>query len=75
MLGEVVLVASNVPPVKALYQLIVLPLAPGVPVIVPVPHKDVFEAVGAEGMGFTVTTALPLMVELHPVELLTPTTV
>ena len=55
MLGEVVLVASSVPSVEALYHWIEFPLAPGVTVIVPVPHNVMLEAMGAETAGLTVS--------------------
>ena len=75
VLGEVVLVLNKVPPLDALYQYTVLPLAPGVAVIVPVPHNVVLEAVGAEGVGFTVITTLLLMVAEQIVAELVATTV
>lgn len=48
--------ASNVPPLAALYQSMVSP-APGVAdiVTVPVPQRDAGTAVGAAGIGVTVT--------------------
>jgi hypothetical protein len=53
--GDVVLVANNVPPVDAEYHFTVVPFDPGVAVIVPVPHKVVFDAVGAAGIALAVT--------------------
>ena len=55
VLGEVVLVVSNVPPLKALYHRMVLPLTPGVAVMVPVPQMEVLEAVGAAGTALMVS--------------------
>ena len=63
--------AKGDPPVAAAYQSIVSP-APGVAdiVTVPVPHLDAGTAVGALGLGFTVTvtsdevTVQPLAVTL-----------
>ena len=49
-------VASNDPPLDALYQLMVLPLAPKAALkpTVPVPHLEPFVVVGFEGIGLII---------------------
>jgi hypothetical protein len=65
VVGEVVLVASSVPPVMALYQRMELALAPGVAFIVPEPHTDPFAAAAAGGVGLTVRTTVVLVGDSH----------
>ena len=71
-MGDVVLVASSVPPVDALYHRIELPLAPGVALIVPLPHNVVLIAVGAAGIGLIVSVTVTRAAVLsQPVAVLT----
>ena len=65
-------VANDVPPVAALYQLIVPALAVAAKVNVPVPQRlaGVFAVI--VGIAFT-TTATAVEVSLHPLALLTNT--
>ncbi len=58
------------PPVKALYHLTVVPFAPAVAVIVPVPHREVLLAVGADGIGLTVAVTEVRVLLSQPVVLL-----
>ncbi len=67
VLGDVVFVANNDPPVNALYHLTVVPFAPAVAVMVPVPQIVVLLAVGAEGIGLMVSVTDCLGVLSQPV--------
>ena len=64
-------VYNTEPPVEALYQRIVLALDPKLGVMVPEPQNVALEAVGAPGVGFTVSVTCNLGAVLsQPVELL-----
>ena len=69
---KLVPVAKLVPPVAALYQLIVPALAVAANVTVPVPQRLAGVLAVMLGMAFT-TTATAVDVSLHPLALLTNT--
>jgi hypothetical protein len=69
-LGDVVLVATGLPPDEAVYHRTVVPFAPGVAVIVPDPQTSVIGVEGLAGMGLTVIVKGVLVVLTQPVVVL-----
>ena len=71
IVGEVLFVADGLPPEDAVYQRSVVPLVPGLPVTVPLPHNVVLETDGLPGTGLMVNvTATRDPVDSQPVVVL-----